>query len=180
MERGRGCFTSGVRPVHTISTLLYCFNEQDEVLLMERAREPNLGLWSPPGGKLLVEEGESPHTCACREALEELEIIAQPKDFHLTGIVTESHFSGRDHWLMFLFELNWKLKNAPPEHREGRFEFFSRAALNDLKMPTGDRTGIWPMFWKNRGGFFSARWEIREAGAHNWIIEEGRDGNTNR
>ena len=38
--------------------LLYCFNERDEVLLMERAQEPNLGLWSPCGGKLHTEDGE--------------------------------------------------------------------------------------------------------------------------
>ena len=36
---------------YKIATLLYCFNEQDEVLLLERAQEPNLGLWSPAGGK---------------------------------------------------------------------------------------------------------------------------------
>ena len=37
---------------YKIATLLYVFNERDEVLLLERAQEPNRGLWSPGGGKL--------------------------------------------------------------------------------------------------------------------------------
>src|SRR5437867_12981835 len=53
---------------YKIATLLYCFNDQDEVLLLERTQEPNLGLWSPCGGKLHTDEGESPYACACREA----------------------------------------------------------------------------------------------------------------
>jgi 8-oxo-dGTP diphosphatase len=161
---------------HTIATLLYCFNEQDEVLLMERAQEPNLGVWSPPGGKLHIDEGESPHQCGCREAAEELGIIVQPRDLHLAGIVSESHFSGRNHWLMFLFELRWKLRETPPAHREGRFEFFPRAKLNGLPMPVGDRTQIWPLFWKHRGGFFAAHCRIMPAGGREWTLEESPDG----
>ena len=38
-----------------ISTLLYCFNERDEVLLMRRVKEPNKGLWSPCGGQARYE-----------------------------------------------------------------------------------------------------------------------------
>ena len=58
---------------YKISTLLYCFDTEDRVLLMERAQEPNLGLWSPCGGKLHTDSGESPYTCACREAAEEMQ-----------------------------------------------------------------------------------------------------------
>src|SRR6059058_767640 len=57
---------------YKIATLLYCFNARDEVLLLERAQEPNLGFWSPCGGKLHTDAGESPYACACREAREEL------------------------------------------------------------------------------------------------------------
>ena len=45
---------------YKIATLLYCFNEQDEILLLERAQEPNRGMWSPCGGKLKMDNGESP------------------------------------------------------------------------------------------------------------------------
>src|SRR5580765_6673218 len=74
---------------YKVATLLYCFNDRDEVLLMERAQEPNLGLWSPCGGKLHTEEGESPYVCACREAKEELGVTISISDLHLTGIISE-------------------------------------------------------------------------------------------
>ena len=57
---------------YKVATLLYCFNERDEVLLLERAQEPNRGFWSPCGGKLKMDIGESPYACACREAEEEI------------------------------------------------------------------------------------------------------------
>jgi 8-oxo-dGTP diphosphatase len=155
-----------------ISTLLYCFNDRDEVLLMERAQEPNLGLWSPPGGKLHFEEGESPHGCAAREAREELGIAAGESDFHLAGMISEVGVAGAEHWLMFLFELRPKLREAPPPHREGRFAFFSRAALENLSMPGTDREMIWPLFWRHRGGFFAARCNTSTTRPNQWTVEE--------
>jgi len=58
---GGTCFIGRVALPYKISTLLYGFNAADEVLLLERAQEPNRGLWSPPGGKLHTHTGESPH-----------------------------------------------------------------------------------------------------------------------
>src|ERR1700761_1621680 len=103
---------------YRIATLLYCFNKRDEVLLLERAQEPNLGFWSPCGGKLHTDEGESPYACACREAEEELSVKLSPSDLHLAAIVSEYGFLGQSHWLMFLFEVKTKLKTLPPVHRE--------------------------------------------------------------
>src|SRR5215467_2226317 len=115
-------------PYH-VATLLYCFNEREEVLLMERAQEPNLGLWSPCGGKLHTEDGESPYACACREAREELGLNLDTSELHLTGLISEHGYQGQSHWLMFLFEVKPRLLSLPSPHREGRFEFFSRASL---------------------------------------------------
>ena len=117
---------------YKLATLLYCFNEQDEVLLMERLQEPNLGLWSPCGGKLHTDEGESPYACAQREAHEELGLDLPVTDFHLTGLASEYGYQGQSHWLMFLFEIKRKLTVLPPPHREGRFLFFphSRCAAS--------------------------------------------------
>ncbi len=42
---------------YKIATLLYCFNEQEEILLLERAQEPNRGFWGPCGGKLKMDIG---------------------------------------------------------------------------------------------------------------------------
>lgn len=141
---------------YKIATLLYVFNARDEILLIERAQQPNLGLWSPPGGKLRMDVGESPYACACREAQEEMGIRPTPSDLHLTGMVSESGYAGESHWLMFLFEVKILMDTVPASMHEGRFAFHSREALKDLAIPRTDREVIWPWFWRHRGGFFSA------------------------
>jgi len=157
---------------YRISTLLYCFNRSDQVLLLERAREPNLGLWSPCGGKLQTELGESPYACACREAAEELQLQISASDLHLAGIVSEHGYQGESHWLMFLFEIKPKLDEAPQDHREGRFQFFNRDALIALRLPQTDREQIWPWFWRHRGGFFAAHCRCHPDGHNDWKLEE--------
>jgi 8-oxo-dGTP diphosphatase len=157
---------------YQIATLLYCFSEQEEVLLLERAQEPNLGFWSPCGGKLHTRDGESPYACACREAREEMGLEISVADLHLTGLVSEHGYQGQSHWLMFLFEVSRKLTTVPPPHKEGRFRFFPRAALSTLKVPQTDRERIWPWFWEHRGGFFAAHCHCHADGTTHWVIEE--------
>jgi 8-oxo-dGTP diphosphatase len=163
---------------YKISTLLYAFNEKDQVLLMHRAQEPNLALWSPCGGKLRTETGESPYACACREAEEELGLSFHPSDLHLTGLVSEYGYQGSAHWLMFLFEIRPKLEVLPLAHREGRFEFFSRDAISSLPVPQTDRERIWPWFWQHRGGFFAAHCRCSSDGHNDWALEESSLGPT--
>jgi 8-oxo-dGTP diphosphatase len=157
---------------YKIATLLYCFNAADELLLMERTQEPNLGLWSPCGGKLHTDEGESPYACACREAQEELGLAISASDLHLTGIISEHGYQGQTHWLMFLFEVKVKLATLPPPHREGRFQFFSRDQLKALRLPQTDAEQIWPWFWQHRGHFFAAHCRCRPDGKNEWTLEE--------
>ena len=170
----RACFTARVKLPYKVATLLYCFNERDEILLLERAQEPNRGLWSPCGGKLHTDEGESPYACACREAHEETGQQLTPRDLHLTGLISEHGFQGQTHWLMFLFEVKLKLTTLPPVHKEGRFQFFTREALTDLKLPQTDREKIWPWFWQHRGGFFAAHCHCHADGRNEWILEDSR------
>lgn len=157
---------------YRISTLLYCFNAVDEVLLLERAQEPNLGLWSPCGGKLDTSIGESPYACACREALEEIGVSLQASDLHLAGMISEHGYLGQAHWLMFLFEIKPRLRRLPPAHREGRFQFFPAPQLAKLPVPQTDREMIWPLFWKHRGGFFAAHCRTLPDGHNQWRVEE--------
>jgi 8-oxo-dGTP diphosphatase len=175
-----GHFGKGVSPTrgaalpYHISSLLYCFSSDDRVLLMERRKEPNLGLWSPCGGKLDTQIGESPHACACREAKEELGLSLTSSQLHLTGVVSESGYEGQAHWLMFLFEVRLRLSQPPPEHREGRFAFFDRGDLARLPLPRTDRERLWPWFWEHRGGFFAAHCACGADGAQAWRLESSR------
>jgi 8-oxo-dGTP diphosphatase len=161
---------------HKISTLLYCFNGHDDVLLIQRTQEPNRGLWSPCGGKLRPETGESPYACACREAGEETGVKLAPTDLHLTGIIAERGYQGQSHWLMFLFEVTKKLDALPPPHREGTFGFFPRAELAKLPLPLTDFEQLWPLFWRHRGGFFAASCDCHPDGTNTWTMEESWDG----
>ncbi len=161
---------------YKIATLIYAFNEADEVLLIERTQEPNRGFWSPCGGKLKTEIGESPYACAARETMEELGFPISAPDLHLTGLISEHGYQGQTHWLMFLFEIKPRLTALPPVHPEGRFQFFPRHALESLKIPQTDRERIWPWFWEHRGGFFAAHCHCHPDGRNDWTMEESSAG----
>ena len=61
---------------YLLGTLVYALRDND-VLVMRRNKEPNLGLWIAPGGK--VEIGESPYETARREMLEETGLVVSTK-----------------------------------------------------------------------------------------------------
>ena len=143
---------------------------------MERAQQPNLGCWSPCGGKLKTDIGESPYACACREAREEIGIELHPSELHLTGIVSERGYQGEAHWLMFLFEVKRRLNATPPPCSEGRFDFFEREALAELRLPQSDEEKLWPLFWEHRGGFFAAHCHCLPDGRNDWTLEDSRHG----
>jgi 8-oxo-dGTP diphosphatase len=157
---------------YQIATLLYAFNQRDEVLLLHRRQEPNRGLWSPCGGKLQTATGESPHACGQREAREEIGLEVTPGELHLTGLVSEHGYEGAAHWLMFLFEIKTRVLALPPPIREGEFGFFGREALDSLPLPRTDRERIWPWFWRHRGGFFAAHCRCQSDGSHEWNLEQ--------
>ena len=159
---------------YKISVLLYCFDEEDRILLLHRNREPNKGLWSPCGGKLKTEIGESPYGCAVRELREETGMSVDFKDLHLAGIVSEESYEGSTHWLMFLFEVKKKFSALPSPHSEGIFCFFEKKDLETISVPETDRKYIWPLFFKYRNGFFAVHSGVNEKNEIDWILEEGR------
>jgi 8-oxo-dGTP diphosphatase len=157
---------------HQVATLLYVFDRTGRLLLLQRAREPNRGLWSPCGGKVRVTEGESPYAGACREAEEEIGLRLEPADLHLTGVVSECGYEGTAHWLMFLFEVRRRLRRLPPPIAEGRFALLPVAEVGRLTLPDTDREFIWPMFLRHRGGFFAAHCHCGADDRHTWTLEQ--------
>ncbi len=156
---------------YKIAVLCYLFDEQGNLLLLHRHKEPNLDLYSPIGGKLEMDEGESPTACAIREIEEEAGLTIKPGELHLTGIVSEAGFNGQAHWLMYLYEVTHPVTVEPRQFREGALEWHARDAIGNLPLPETDRLVIWPMFWRYRGQFFMAHIDCTGDTIH-WQIEQ--------
>lgn len=82
-----------------LTTLVYALRD-GQVLMMHRRKEPNLGQWTAPGGK--IELHESPAECAVRELYEETGLLAQGRP-ELRVIVTETSPLPDWQWLMFIY-----------------------------------------------------------------------------
>jgi 8-oxo-dGTP diphosphatase len=142
---------------YKIAVLVFLENLEGEQLLMLRAKPPNLGVWSPIGGKLETGLGESPFECAVRETFEETGFAVPASDFHLFAMIAEKAYEGQSHWLMFLFRCKRPLATLPPDISEGRFGFFSRAAIDALPIPETDRTALWPIFDRYKDRFVALK-----------------------
>ena len=81
---------------YKLAVLVFLENGAGEHLLMLRAKPPNLGVWSPIGGKLELATGESPFECAVRETREETGFELTVADLHLFAMIAEKEI-GRAH-----------------------------------------------------------------------------------
>lgn len=142
---------------YKIAVLVFLENHAGEHLLLLRAKPPNLGVWSPIGGKLETATGESPFECAVRETQEETGFDIATSDLHLFAMIAEKAYEGQSHWLMFLFRCKRPLGALPPDILEGRFGFFSRTAIDALPIPETDRTALWPTYDRYRDRFVALR-----------------------
>ena len=140
-----------------ISCLLFAKDKDSRILMIQRSKSPNKGLWSPPGGKLEMILGESPYECAKRESYEELGLELHDDDLHLFGYVSERNYEGGGHWLMFLFEIIPSLPALPRAINEGCFKFFSRSQIDSLRIPQSDHELVWPFYDKRDQGFWGIR-----------------------
>ncbi|MFH1377787.1 MAG: NUDIX domain-containing protein [Planctomycetota bacterium] len=133
-------FSSGQR---RLTTLIYVFDPLGRTLLMKRAQSPNLGLYSPPGGKVAVDE--SPKECAARELLEETGIKISLDALTPVGLVTETgYLAPSDQWVMFLYKTTLPtVIDAPPVSPEGEFQWIPADAVFQLPIPDTDRAVLW-------------------------------------
>ena len=157
---------------YKIAVLVFLENRAGEQLLMLRAKPPNLGHWSPIGGKLETLIGESPFECAVRETFEETGHRVDASQFHLFAMIAEKAYEGQSHWLMFLFRCKVPLPALPPEISEGRFAFFSRVAIDTLPIPETDRSALWPIYDKYRDRFVALRADCAPGKPVAVVIEE--------
>jgi 8-oxo-dGTP diphosphatase len=157
---------------HKISVLVFLRDAAGRHLLIERARSPNAGLWSPVGGKLETGWGESPHECAARETREETGLEVRIADLHLFAMIAERAYEGGAHWLMFLFDCRRKVRGLPPPIEEGRFAFHSRQEIDALPLPETDRAALWPVYDRHRDGFVALRADCTPGGPLKVIVEQ--------
>jgi 8-oxo-dGTP diphosphatase len=142
---------------YKISVLVFIENAAGEQLLLLRAKQPNLGVWTPIGGKLEMATGESPFECAVRETAEETGLQIATDNLHLFAMIAEKAYQGSTHWLMFLFRCKMVIGRLPPDITEGRFAFFSRKQIETLPIPETDKAALWPIFDRYSDRFVALR-----------------------
>lgn len=114
----------GIKKVATICVL----KNGDHFLLLKRAKEPNIGLFTPLGGKL--DPFETPLNAAIRETWEESGIKVNNMEFR--GILTET--SPVDYnWISYVYLAEIE-KQVTTESEEGTLEWMHIDEL--LKIPT--------------------------------------------
>jgi len=101
---------------------------------MYRHKEPNLGLWIAPGGK--IDAGESPRECALRELREETGLHAESPT--LRAIVTETSPRPDWQWMMFVYRVEVPQAKAQGDLREGRLQWFAIEKVPSLPIPQAD------------------------------------------
>ncbi|MFH1497472.1 MAG: NUDIX domain-containing protein [Verrucomicrobiota bacterium] len=142
---------------HKIAVLVFIENTAGQQLLLLRNKAPNIGTWSPIGGKLERGIGESPFECAVRETREETGLEITTADLHLFAMIAEKAYEGSSHWLLFLFRCRKPIATLPPPIEEGRFGFFSRAEVDTLPLPATDRQALWQIHDQHRDRFVALR-----------------------
>lgn len=162
----------GTPLAYKIAVLVFIKNDRGEHLLLLRAKPPNLGSWSPIGGKLETAGGESPFECAARETLEETGHAIATDDLHLFAMIAEKAYEGEAHWLLFLFECKRPIAALPPAMAEGRFGFFTRAQIDALNLPETDRAALWPVYDRHRGHFVALRADCNPSGPLHVTVEQ--------
>ena len=164
---------------YKIAVLCYLYDADGHVLMLHRRKNPNMGMYSPIGGKLEVAQGEGPHECAVREIWEEAGLRIAVDQVRLTGIVSERAYEGQTHWLIFLFEVLRPIGREEVhtmDFDEGRLEWVDVERVHDLAIPETDAKFMWPLVREHRGGFFMVHIDCTVT-PMTWIVTESVKAN---
>lgn len=154
-------------------TQVHCLRD-DQVLLMKRNKEPNLGQWVAPGGK--IERDEAPYECAVRELKEETGLRA--REIHLRGIVSLVMPELTEPCMQFLYLVTDLSGELVADEREGRLAWWPTDALKRLPMPQANRLFLprvldlsWPFYQAKY--VYQAGWQFVEMIEHTTRICPG-------
>ena len=156
---------------YRIAVLCELRDAQGRHLLIHRRRSPNKDLYSPIGGKLDVETGESPTQCARREIMEEAGIDVPIERLRLKGMISEAAFEGTGHWLIFWYRVEGFVEVEEQEIPEGLLEWRSPEEITDLPVPDTDRRILWPLVIEHEDGFFAVHVDCTQPELR-WSVEQ--------
>jgi 8-oxo-dGTP diphosphatase len=117
-----------------VTTLIYA-GSGGRLVLLARRKDPNRGLWSPPGGK--IEASETPLQNARRELEEETGLALEA--VRLRAVVTEHDRRTGEAWLMFVFVAEADPSAALRGGAEGEPSWVEVARFDELATPAADR-----------------------------------------
>jgi 8-oxo-dGTP diphosphatase len=135
-----------------------------KVLLMHRNKEPNLGLWTAPGGK--VELGESPYETARREMAEETGL--ELEGLCSRGVCTLVSPLQKWSWFIFVFVTRRFRGTLSADGREGKLAWVSlEEYFTALPIPQADAIFAPRVLTMNEGCFqakfvYDADWNLLE------------------
>ena len=151
-------------------TQVHCIRD-DRVLLMLRSKEPNLGLWVAPGGK--IELDEAPYECAARELREETGL--QAHELVLQGIISVVMPALERPCLQFLYAVPAFSGQLRADQREGDLRWWHKDELCTLDMPNLNRVYL-PRLLDLDQPFYQARftydraWQLLQVAEHTLTI----------
>lgn len=149
-----------------LTTLVYALRD-GQVLMMQRRKEPNLGQWTAPGGK--IELDESPAECAVRELREETGLIVQGRP-ELRVIATETSPLPDWQWLMFIY-LVTDFSGQPGDCAEGDLAWIPVEEVAGLPIPQADAI-FYPFVVGDLPGPISMKFEYdADLQLRHWRIE---------
>ncbi len=113
-----------------------------QVLLVQRGREPSLGLWALPGG--LVEIGETLTEALVREVAEETGLTVQPGPFigSFEPIVRDADGRVRYHYVVLDYLAFWEAGEPHAGDDAGAVGWFAPEALDALPMSAATRAMV--------------------------------------
>jgi 8-oxo-dGTP diphosphatase len=133
-------------------TQVHCLRDHC-VLLMKRNKEPNLGLWVAPGGKIEVDE--APFECAARELEEETGLTAHA--LHLRGIVSIVMPTLEQPCMQFLYAVTDFSGQLSADQREGDLQWWTETEARRLPMPHANRVFL-PKVLDTSTPFYQAKY----------------------